>query len=786
MEDKEMLNSREYESAEGPIEDTTVKYTEESAEKPLESIIENVNEELAGSALETAGVEAEEMSLRESEAEQVQETLKESEAEPVQESETVIAPVSVRKTKRHGTLKRMKALSSIKFKLIFSFAIPVLLIIVLGIVSYSASAKALQNSFKRSSQSTINMTSDYYNLMFSNIKATSNEIMGNTTIQGYYSGAYAHEMLTESENYSTINSTINATAVGNKAISNIFVIGPYGKNIYTTSSKLNNEPDALKNLKESSEAKAIDAKNSAWFTSREYMDEMVPVKYGVSLGRPLLGTSKRGIGYIFFDLSYDYVTEPIRELDLGANSITGLVAPDGGELVFSNYMDIDPETSYFVDKDFYQEIVDSKEPDGSMDIKYNGKKQVLMYSKTDDGFIIFAIIPESEIVSQASKIKVISIVTIVIAFMIAFIVGGYLSRNISGVIKRLMKKLEQAATGDLSVDMRINRNDEFKVLADSAESMVGNFKNLIVQTKNVSETVEDSSVTVSESAKKLLSDTKEITVAIGEIENGVVQQAEDSEDCLRQMDELSDKINIVSDNSTMIARIADDTNEIVATGMESIEELKVNVKSTVDITSRVIEEIENLREETNSIEHIISVINEIAEQTNLLSLNASIEAARAGEAGRGFSVVADEIRKLAEQSVNSANEIRRIIDGINGKTNETVQIAKQAEDVVDVQEKSLENASAVFADIQRQFGNLMGNLENITSQIDAIAESKARTIDAISSISAVSQQTAAASEEVTETANRQLQSVEKLNIAAEELIRHSGQLTEAIDVFKIE
>ena len=309
----------------------------------------------------------------------------------------------------------------------------------------------------------------------------------------------------------------------------------------------------------------------------------------------------------------------------------------------------------------------------------------------------------------------------------------------------------------------------------------GNVKRLIDKTQMLSRKVDDSIETVTINAKELLSGTKEITMAIEEIEHGVVQQAEDSEECLRQMDNLSEKINIVSENSEHIAKIADETNSIVESGMDSITELRSNVESTTQITTQVIREINALKESSMAIGRIIDAINEIADQTNLLSLNASIEAARAGEAGRGFSVVADEIRKLADQSVASVNEIRAIVDDINIKTNDTVNIAKKAEDVVEVQSRSLSNAEQVFNQIQSKFDLLINDLDEITSGISIIADAKSQTIDSIQSISAVSQQTAAASEEVTETANRQLEQVEKLNTAASDLNDNSAELSEAID-----
>lgn len=671
---------------------------------------------------------------------------------------------------------------SIKFKLISAFIIPVLLIVLLGVVSYETAANAIKSSFMETSVSTIQKTADYYTLMFSNIKALANDFANNADVRSYYSGSLASDPLNEKNVYDNLNTNLSSTALGNKAVKAVYVIGKNGKNIFTSATSMNPTGE-YNSVKAASEGQTIDKNKSAWFTSRDYIDKKGAKDYSVSFGRQLSGNSGKGVGYIFYDLKTDYVSDTLKDIDLGKNSMVLLIAPDGGEIGATD--NADSNAKYISDKEFYETAVNGEEKSGSKFVKYNGKRQLFVYSVTDDGFMVCAMIPQSTILAQANTIKYVSVGVVIASIIIAIIIAGFLSTNIIKAIKHIMDRLEKAAAGDLTINVDVKGHDEFAILGKSTNGMISNVKSLIEQTKNISGMVDNSVETVAQNAQQLLDDTQKITVAIQEIEHGVVQQAEDSEDCLRQMDNLSDKINLVSDNSDKIARIADDTSKIVESGMTSIQELKGNAESTVQITNQVIEEITKLKDSSKSIAHIIGAINEIAEQTNLLSLNASIEAARAGEAGRGFAVVADEIRKLAEQSVDSVNEIRKIVDDINAKTNDTVNIAKKAEDVVEIQGESLQNAEHVFDKIQEQFTELISNLDEITNGIDTIADAKAQTIDAIQSISAVSQETAAASEEVTETANRQLQQVEALNEAAQNLNQNSSALANAIDLFKI-
>ncbi len=673
---------------------------------------------------------------------------------------------------------------SIKVKLIGAFTIPVLLIILLGTISYNTATNAITSSYTESSVSTVKKTADYYTLMFSNIKSTASEFASSSDVKSYYSGSFSADPITEESRYNSIFNSLNATVMGNSAIKTIHVISNYGKSIFTTTNLMEVTGEYEK-VKASEEGKQIDSKRSAWFTSRSYIDTKGVGKYSVSYGRQLLGNSQRSVGYIFVDVQADYLKENLSNVDLGKNSVIGIIAPDGGEILHSSDLELSEEQQYIYNQEFYNEAMASEEKEGSEVISFNGSKNLFVYSVTDDGFMICALIPEDTILSQAHMIQYVSLAVVIVAIIVAILIGGGLSANIANSIKRIMKSLEKAASGDLTTEVSIKGTDEFSVLGKSTNGMIGNVKELIEKTKGVSLKVDESVDTVSNNAKQLLEGTKDITKAIQEIEHGVVQQAEDSEECIRQMDNLSDKINSVSKNSDKIARIADDTNLIVDKGMMSIDELKGNASRTVEITGNVIMEINNLKQSSMAIGSIIMAINEIAEQTNLLSLNASIEAARAGDAGRGFAVVADEIRKLADQSVECVNEIRKIVEDINDKTNDTVAIAKRAEDVVEIQGHSIETAKKVFNQIQSQFDELLGSLNEITEGINIIADAKTQTLDSIQNISAVSQQTAAASEEVTETANRQLEQVEKLNLAAENLNNNSSDLSQAIGVFTV-
>jgi methyl-accepting chemotaxis protein len=261
--------------------------------------------------------------------------------------------------------------------------------------------------------------------------------------------------------------------------------------------------------------------------------------------------------------------------------------------------------------------------------------------------------------------------------MIIFIAGG-----VSKAISSLMKSISQASRGDLTTRFNTKRNDEFKILADGISNMMESMRKLIGEVQVVGTKVSGSAGELSNTSEELLTATKGISLTIDDIEKGIVQQSNDTEQCLLKISSLSVQVNEVSNHTSEIERIADNTKNIAGEGIITIDELNKKSKATADITQNVIQKIEEFEIQSKTISGFINVINEIAAQTNLLSLNASIEAARAGDAGRGFAVVAGEIRKLADQSVQASKQIEGIVNEIHRKTEDMVDTAKQAENIV--------------------------------------------------------------------------------------------------------
>lgn len=375
---------------------------------------------------------------------------------------------------------------------------------------------------------------------------------------------------------------------------------------------------------------------------------------------------------------------------------------------------------------------------------------------------------------------------VVIACIIAGVVGVIIASGIQRNMKRISRKLVDVASGDLTGEVTVKGKDEFRSLAASATDMIKNTRKLVSKVNQTATQLEDSSVEVS-SVSNIINDySAHIMEAINEISIGMEKQAEDAEECVVRMDALSQEMSEVSTITERVGGLVENTEKLINQGMEIVHMLKERAEETTHITATVGNSIERLQEESESINGFVATITSISSQTNLLSLNASIEAARAGVAGRGFAVVAGEISKLADESAIAADNIKKKVELIGEQTTTSVSNAMQAEKMVALQTEAVAQVISVFDDISESMRTLLDGLKAIITSTQKADVEKDNTLAAVENISAIIEEAAAGSEVVQGVAKELVQNVEKLNHTSDVLNINMQTLKNEIEAFTTE
>lgn len=694
-------------------------------------------------------------------------------------------------------------LGSISAKLILAFAIPIILILILGISSYQKASETIITNAEKATTNTIYAKGTYLALGFEGVSQSSLELITMKEMDLYYNLKNLDENLLSIDQSkaktSIFNRMWNMQSI-NKFIYNIYMFSSVGSGLSTTSLK-SIKPVYYSQFLETEVGKEINSstEKTGWLNNNQFFENIMAEEsqvntksdisdYAITMWRKTANATNT---YVIIDIKQEVIDEAVAELNFGEKSLTAFIAPGGRETV---YQGSDEKTAQKVKTDekitvsdlpYYQKALESKDQYGYFYDEFQGEKYLFSYSKIGNtGAILCSLIPKSVITAQADAIRGLTVIISAIAILLAILTCMAISLSLKRAVKNSIRSLEKAKKGDLTVSFDTMRQDEFGTIARSTASMVGGIRVLIKQMQSVGTKVNVSAGDVSINMEKLLEATKEISFAVDDIEGGVTSQAKDAEQCLIQMSNLSDRINSVFDSTHEIEKIADKTKSITEEGIVIMEQLNKTSQAATDITKDIIQNIENFEVQSQSIGSIISVMNNIASQTNLLSLNASIEAARAGEAGRGFEVVAREIRKLADQSMESSKKIEKIIGIIQDKSHNTVMSAKQAEHIIDTQNIALKQSVAAFHNISNHVESLVHNLNLISEGMKEIEDSKTETLDAIQNISAISEESASASEEVGATVSNMVKAVAQLNEIASELSENARNMEDSISVFQ--
>lgn len=403
-------------------------------------------------------------------------------------------------------------------------------------------------------------------------------------------------------------------------------------------------------------------------------------------------------------------------------------------------------------------------------ISYNSNDAELLQKENNNG-------------AQNTMIMFVSIS--ILAILIILFIGYIIKLTIRKPLALLQNDMEKVAAGDLTTRTPYKANNELGHIVQSFNSMLDNLQQLIANVKMTTQEVISTTEGVLQDTNRASIISNEVVQTVLEVKTKIEGQVTSIQESSSSMEEITTGVQTVAESSAVVAEVAVTTTEQINIGSEVINHSILQMNSVHDVVEETSKVINKLVTRTQQIDTALAAITNIAEQTNLLALNAAIEAARAGENGKGFAVVAAEVRALAEQSKESANEVNHLIKSIQQDTQDTVNVMQKG------QQKAVEGKEAAYK-ANQTFLSIMKDIDKITGQIQEVSaateEISAGTEEVNASLSLVSETATDVKKETLQTVKSiqsQAVSIEQISIQSNKMKEKVEELTELVSKFNI-
>jgi methyl-accepting chemotaxis protein len=524
--------------------------------------------------------------------------------------------------------------------------------------------------------------------------------------------------------------------------------------------------------------------------SLTYGDEANGWKNVLSSSIPIKGDNGKVFGVVAGDMYLSQVSNIISDIKTKEESYAILLDDKGVVLAhpdkemlskdFLNDEAIDQNV-----RDLTSEML-SDEDEGNIYHSIDGEERLMVYRKVPStGWVIGVSVAKSEIYKPLNSIKSKYLMINGIALFFIILCSLYFARYLIKPIRELTTAANVISSGDLTVDIKVKSNDEIGELGKAFNTMLHNLKELINHVNVAAIELSASSQQMAASSEQYSAMTDNIANNINRLVEDEVKQSSDIERTNYTIKEMAEGIQQVAINAQSTNEVGIDARRAIENGKDTIDKAVKNMREIEVVMKESVKAAQTLGENSNEIGNIVQMITDIAGQTNLLALNAAIEAARAGEQGKGFAVVADEVRKLAEESSNATQKISSLIENVQSETKRTVDLMKKGDKSVEEGSNTVMETGAAFDEIHKAIEKITSGIEEVSATTEEMSAGSDEIVTSIDNINDIKEKSAISTKRISDETQEQMASIEEIASSAKKLAVMAQELQDQINKFKM-